>query len=657
MCSSAIQKALKDNSNTQQATVSLATDSARVVYIHSEACNVDTLKSAIEDIGFDVVDVIVLASNHDTANNHATAPSPPSSSVHKDAPPTTKTVDLVIDGMTCTMCTNAIQNALTALGGVHAVDVSLATDTARVECDCDVSNEALKETVEDIGFDVVDVIPIASASASSHRDDGGDRQQHPSSSSSPSSPASQSAARAQMQMGPEERLQRLLKRQQDAMVAKKRAFLWSLVGTLPILALTMVVPYVLPKSSPVRRFLSQSVTVGGRAFLLEAVVLCVLCTPVQFGCGFPFLKSSYYGIFVHRVLGMDVLVAIGTLASYAYAMTATWQGTHEYHFFETSAVLICFVLLGKWMNALAVRRTSEALTHLMRLQAKTAIRVTPIVAAQAQEQEQVLTQVSAQAQSHSQPHTSPQPPPSTTPRKTSTPPTAWNPIQHPYQEEVVPIQIVKPQDMVKVLKGASIPADGVLRHGEMSVDESMITGESVPVLKTPGSIVLGGTVCVETGTGMMSKNTNMDMGESVIVGVSTSSSVPTTTMTNHGAGVAAGAFVEVTGVGSSTALSKIIEMVQGAQSRQVPIQSFADTISSYFVPSIIGISVLTFMVWYGLCSSGVVPSSWYEGESATTFSLMFALACLVISCPCALGLATPTAVMGECIVLHCVAVC
>jgi Cu+-exporting ATPase len=187
---------------------------------------------------------------------------------------------------------------------------------------------------------------------------------------------------------------------------------------------------------------------------------------------------------------------------------------------------------------------------------------------------------------------------------------SWDPTKDPYDEEVVDIRLVQPNDTVKVLRGASIPADGVVSHGEMTVDESMITGESIPVLKMPGSIVLGGTVCVEAED--------------------------------------AAGFVHVTGVGSSTALAQIVQLVQDAQTRQVPIQSFADTISSVFVPTVCALSLITYMVWYALCSSGVVPEEWFSKEGAGTFSLMFGIACLVISCPCALGLATPTVSLSFC---------
>jgi Cu+-exporting ATPase len=196
----------------------------------------------------------------------------------------------------------------------------------------------------------------------------------------------------------------------------------------------------------------------------------------------------------------------------------------------------------------------------------------------------------------------------------------FNPLTDPFHEDVVDTNTVKVGDMVKVIRGASVPADGVIVAGDVSIDESMVTGESVPVLKTPGSTVLGGTICVEAGV-------ITDVGGTKSVGA---------------------AFVEVTGVGSSTALAQIVQLVQQAQTRAVPIQSFADQVSAVFVPAVCTFSLLTYMVWYALCSSQVVPVSWYRdelGESAATFSLMFAIACLVISCPCALGLATPTAVM------------
>jgi Cu+-exporting ATPase len=361
-------------------------------------------------------------------------------------------------------------------------------------------------------------------------------------------------------------------------------------------------------------WLDNTWTIFHHDFQRESFLLWLLATPVQFACGWTFYQRAYYNI-LNNQLGMDVLVVLGTTASYGYALVSTIgygntnhnkthdhdhpQQDHGAHFFETSAVLICFVLLGKWMNALAVRRTSDALTQLMKLQAKTAIRV-----------------ISGEIES-----------PKEANGVSSNPQRDWNPTTDSYEEQVVPIDMVQAGDIVKVIRGASIPADGIVLHGEMTVDESMITGESVPVLKTQGSMVLGGTICVETATIVIADDDTDDAPLS-------SSSV-------------GAAFCVVTGVGSSTALAQIVQLVQDAQTRQVPIQNFADTISSIFVPTVATISVITFLVWYALCNTGVVPASWYTNlqETAGTFSLMFGVACLVISCPCALGLATPTAVM------------
>merc|ERR1740133_441224 len=153
------------------------------------------------------------------------------------------------------------------------------------------------------------------------------------------------------------RIDRMLEQQGEEVTNRKRAFIWSLLGTVPILILTMVFPHF--PSLKIVQWLQQPIVItmngiGNHEFVLEALILFALCTPIQFGCGYPFYKSSYYGL-RQGLMGMDVLVCVGTTASYGYALWATVMGGIEYHFFETSAVLICFVLLGKWMQTLAVR--------------------------------------------------------------------------------------------------------------------------------------------------------------------------------------------------------------------------------------------------------------------------------------------------------------
>jgi Cu+-exporting ATPase len=456
-----------------------------------------------------------------------------------------------IAGMTCTVCSGTIEQAIRhELPHVCAVAISLATDTATVTWPASSHDDdmtcRIKQAIEAVGYSVEKVVVLNESSPVNNNNNSTNDEEQPMSTNTFDEM--------------EERWQQLQQRQTEKVQGRRNAFLWSLVGTVPILSLTMFLPHL--------RILQRPVHIWHFAMPLEALILWMLATPVQFLSGWEFYKGAFFAIFVAGRAGMDVLIALGTTASYSYAVVGVLtEDTMAAHFFETSAVLICFVLGGKWMQAVAVRRTSQALTQLLELQAKTAIQVTPL-----------------------------------------SPTDHFDPSRYPYRETVVPIQNIGAGDIVKVIQGTSIPADGIVLVGEMSVDESMVTGEAMPVLKFIGASVLGGTVCVEAGS--------------------------------EGA-----SFCQVTGVGAQTALAQIVQLVHDAQTRTVPIQTFADSISALFVPAVCSISVVTFLVWYALCSTHVVPSSWYENEDPMTFSILFAIACLVISCPCALGLATPTAVM------------
>lgn len=534
MCSSAVHKAMTEIPGVKSVNVSLSTNLATIEYEPSSECNPESLADTIECIGYNVNDVIL----PQTENAR------------------TKTVAIAVGGMTCSMCSSAVHKALIETPGVKEVNVSLSTNLATItfEPSPECNAESLADTIECIGYDVNDVI------------DETDEEQ-----GFVDGPDNTQATISEI----EDRLQRITRQQNLQLAARKRSFLLSFLGALPVMTITMIIPRIGGENCAIEEVLHQEVTILNHTFILESLVLWFFTTPVQFICGYSFYKTSYYGI-RKGILGMDVLVALGTTSAYIYAVIATWNRDPSYRFFETSAVLICFVLLGKWMNAMAVCRTSEALTHLMKLQAKTALKITP----------------------------------------TSMKNGKWDPLVDSYEEETVGIQSINPGDIVKVLKGASVPADGVLIHGEMSVDESMITGESLPVLKLEGSEVIGGTICAEAGSASMKSHDT-----------------------------AAAGFVRIVGVGSNTALAQIVKLVQEAQGRQVPIQNLADTIAGVFVPCVVAISFLTFVVWYICCIEGVVPASWYEGESAMTFSLLFAIAALLISCPCALGLATPSAIM------------
>jgi copper chaperone CopZ len=448
-------------------------------------------------------------------------------------------LELSVAGMTCAMCSQAVEaavrQALPPDDTVAYVNVSLTTDTVTMEWsrvrpeDMTEENEeeiirrysqTFRNAVEGIGYTVHEVqirrVPNAMSTEGRRRIlPSEDAEGHPSSAA----------------MSVEDRWQRYRQRQLEKVEGRRSAFLWASVMTLPLMTLTMVVPFIAPNL-----FHDQHIVLPlfhqRKILELESIVLWALATPVQFLCGWEFYRMAWYGLRTGRT-GMDLLVALGTTASYLYACYGVWTGDrHGAHFFETSAVLIAFVLAGKWMQAAAVRRTSDAITQLMELQSPSAIRV--------QLQHPDVTC-----------------------------PSVWNPLMDPYLEEIVPINEVKVGDMVKVIRGAAIPVDGIVLHGDISVDESMMTGESSPVLKTKGSVVLGGTVCVES-------NVEESDGAAHRVGA---------------------AFVQVTGVGSSSALAKIVQLVQQAQTRAVPIQSFADQVSAIFVPTVCAISLVTYMVW------------------------------------------------------------
>ncbi|MDP2726727.1 MAG: copper-translocating P-type ATPase, partial [Dehalococcoidia bacterium] len=274
-------------------------------------------------------------------------------------------------------------------------------------------------------------------------------------------------------------------------------------------------------------------------------VLWALATPVQFWVGWRFYKGAWAGL-KHLTTDMNTLIAVGTSAAYFYTAAAILahaiSGTHllgHAMYFDTAAIIITLILLGRFLEARAKGRTSEAIKKLMGMQAKTAR------------------------------------------------------VVRDGQEVDIPIEEVRLGDLILVRPGEKVPVDGIVREGRSSLDESMITGESIPVEKGVGDEVIGATI-------------------------------------NK-----VGSFkFEATKVGRDTVLAQIIRLVEEAQGSKAPIQRLADKIASIFVPAVISIAVSTFLVWYFF---GPAPSF--------IFGLLNFVAVLIIACPCALGLATPTAIM------------
>ena len=273
-------------------------------------------------------------------------------------------------------------------------------------------------------------------------------------------------------------------------------------------------------------------------------MMLALATPVQFYVGWQYYVGAYKAL-RNGSANMDVLIAMGSSAAYFYSLTIVLGLISGHVYLETAAVIITLIKLGKYLEAQAKGRTSEAIKKLMGLRAKTAR------------------------------------------------------VVRDGQEMDIPVDDVHVGDLVMVRPGGKIPVDGVVVEGRSSVDESMLTGESLPVEKRPGDTVIGATL---NKLGMLK--------------------------------------FEATKVGRETALAQIIRLVEEAQGSKAPIQKLADQVSGIFVPAVIAIALLTFLVWYF-----IIPLPSGAEVNAFTRALINMVAVLVIACPCAMGLATPTAVM------------
>ncbi len=402
--------------------------------------------------------------------------------------------DLVITGMHCASCSALITRKLKKTPGVEEANVNYAANKARVRYDpAKINEEGLIAAVKSAGYGA------EMRHEHGHHGVEMDRQ-----------------------------------RREAEIAVYRYKFFTGLFLSLPMLyfMLFSFVPWLLP---PV---LSG---VEGYAGILSLI----LATPVQFLLGAGFYKGFWSSLRM-GTFNMDSLITIGTTTAYLYSLynfithfltEGTVIGEMHDLYFEVAALLITFVLLGKWLESRAKGATSEAIQKLMGLQAKTA---------------RVLRNG---------------------------------------QAVDIPMEEVQVGDIVIVRPGEKIPVDGIVTKGLTSVDESMLTGESIPVEKKDGDRVFGATM---NGNGSIEFKAEK--------------------------------------VGSETALAQIIKFVEDAQGSKAPIQDFADWVSSWFVPAVIGVAILTLAVWMFL-------------GAGFTFALLSAVSVLVIACPCALGLATPTAIM------------
>ncbi|MDO8767611.1 MAG: heavy metal translocating P-type ATPase, partial [Burkholderiaceae bacterium] len=448
---------------------------------------------------------------------------------------------LPVEGMTCASCVSRVEKALSAIPGVSEASVNLATEAATVRADQGVALNALRAAVEKAGYTVgeqtvqlsIEGMTCASCVARVEK----------------ALLKVPGVTSAQVNLATETAEVKLASRDLDvsaltAAVAKAGYAARAIAEGKrqgeavkggnewwPVaVAAVLSIPLVIPMAA----------MLFGIEWMLPGWVQFALATPVQFWLGARFYRSGWKALKA-RAGNMDLLVALGTSAGYGLSVYQLLvHGDHgmAHLYFEASAVVITLVLLGKWLETRAKRQTTEAIRALNALRPETAR------------------------------------------------------VRRDGQDQEMPISQVLTGDLVVIRPGERVPVDGVVVEGASQIDESLITGESLPVAKHEGDQVTGGSVNAE---GLL--------------------------------------LVKTTAIGAESTLARIVRLVESAQAKKAPIQRLVDKVSEVFVPVVIGIALVTLLGW------GLTTGNW---ENA----ILNAVAVLVIACPCALGLATPTAIMA-----------
>jgi P-type Cu+ transporter len=399
---------------------------------------------------------------------------------------------LKLRGMSCASCAKSIEDAISSVPGVNECSVNFGAEQATVDYDPRTTDlQAIQDAVDAAGYSAY---PFQEQNLMAGEDDEEKRY-----------------------------------RQQESRDLQQKVAVGGIIGTVLIIgSLPMMTGLDIP-------FIPM--------WLHNPWLQLVLTTPVQFWCGYSFYINTWKA-FKRHAATMDTLIALGTSAAYFYSLFATLfpgffiaQGLMPDVYYETAAIVITLILLGRLFENRAKGQTSEAIRKLIGLQAKTARLI------------------------------------------------------RNGREIDVPIEKVQIGDVVLVRPGEKIPVDGEVVDGTSTVDEAMVTGESIPVKKQPGDEVIGATIN-KTGSFKF----------------------------------------RATRVGKDTVLAQIVQLVQQAQGSKAPIQRLADQVTGWFVPAVIAIAILTFILWYNIMGN-------------VTLALITTVGVLIIACPCALGLATPTSVM------------
>nr|XP_043617360.1 copper-transporting ATPase RAN1-like [Erigeron canadensis] len=563
-CSNSVEGALMSLNGVVSASVALLQNKADIVFFPNLVKEGD-IKNAIEDAGFEAE--ILQDQGAPKAKSHGTLVG-----------------QFIIGGMTCAACVNSVEGILRKLPGVKRAMVALATSLGEVEYDPSITTkEEIITAVEDAGFEASlaqstgqDRITLGVTGIFNDLDVHmlneilcnlkGVRQFGFNKTSSDLdvlfdteilSPRSLVDAINEESCG---NFEVHVKNPYMRMVSKNleesshmwHQFMFSLSLGIPIYAMRFICPHI--------PFLNSILLSWFGPFQFGDWLRVILVSIVQFVIGKRFYLAAFRAI-RNGTTNMDVLVALGTSAAYFYSVYALLYGAitgfWSRKYFETSPMLITFVLFGKYLESVAKGKTSDAIKKLVEL----------------------------------------------------TPSTALLLIQDKggdvIGEREIDALLIQPGDVLKIVPGSKVPVDGFVVSGSSYVNESMVTGESAPVLKETNALVIGGTINL------------------------------------HGS-----LHVQATKIGSDTVLSQIISLVETAQMSKAPIQKFADFVASIFVPTVVALSMTTFILWFISGVLGAYPEDWLpQNGNYFDFALMFSISVVVVACPCALGLATPTAVM------------